>query len=393
MLKWTLLLIATALLLLAAWVAQRFRADMAAAYARIEGRAQLLQTPQGAIEYLDAGQGPAVLVVHGSGGGFDQGELLAEATLAPGGRRIIPSRFGYLGSSLPAGASFEAQAHAYARLLDHLGIPRVAVLAFSQGGPSALWFARLYPQRVSALVLLSAGVARSAEAAQQQADGKGRALMQLFQHDFSYWALTRFWPDRFLDLMGVDANVRAGLQPAQRLAEALLQGMNPAAPHAAGARFDLNQAALPDAAVLAAIQAPTLVLHARDDGLQPSHSAEFAARHIPGAQLLAFERGGHLLLAVENAAVRRGGGAPQPLRRRLEPLDPALGAVTRHQGLQVAFDIEQLALPGVARLGRMQAQMLGVGRTVRLQLELGTKRRAAPAARRAARPAAPAARR
>lgn len=305
MLKWTLLLITTALLLLAAWVAQRFRADMATAYARLEGRAQRLQTPQGAIEYLDAGQGPAVLVVHGSGGGFDQGELLAEATLAPGGRRIIPSRFGYLGSSLPANASFAEQAHAYARLLDHLGVPRVAVLAFSQGGPSALWFARLYPQRVSALVLLSAGVARSAEAAQQQADGKGRALMQLFQRDFSYWALTRFWPDRFLDLMGVDAKVRAGLQPEQRrLAEALLQGMNPAAPRAAGARFD-NQAALPDAAVLAAIQAPTLVLHARDDGLQRFHNAEFAARHIAGAQLRAFERGGHLLLAVENAAVRR----------------------------------------------------------------------------------------
>ncbi len=80
--------------------------------------------------------------------------------------------------------------------------------------------------------------------------------------------------------------------------------MNPAAPRAAGARFD-NQAALPDAAVLAAIPAPTLALHARDDGLQRFHNAEFAARHIPGAQLLAFERGGHLLLAVENAAVRR----------------------------------------------------------------------------------------
>ncbi|MBH9577231.1 alpha/beta fold hydrolase [Inhella proteolytica] len=305
MLKWMLITLAAALLPLAAWVTQRFRADMAEAYARLQTGSQLLTTPQEAIEYRVQGQGAAVLVVHGSGGGFDQGELLAEATLGSGWRLVIPSRFGYLRSSLPAQASFEAQAHAYARLLDHLGLPRVAVLAFSQGGPSALWFARLYPQRVSALVLLSAGVARSAEAAQQQADAKGAALMRLFQHDFAYWALTKALPDRFLDLMGVDAAVRAALQPAQRrLADALLQRMNPVAPRAAGARLD-NQAELPGAETLAAIRAPTLVLHARDDGLQRFHNAESAARHIPGARLLAFDRGGHLLLAVENAAVRR----------------------------------------------------------------------------------------
>jgi pimeloyl-ACP methyl ester carboxylesterase len=56
---------------------------------------------------------------------------------------------------------------------------------------------------------------------------------------------------------------------------------------------------------IAVIRAPTLILHAVDDGLQLFHNAEFAAAHIPGAELRAFSRGGHLLLAVEQDSVRR----------------------------------------------------------------------------------------
>jgi pimeloyl-ACP methyl ester carboxylesterase len=55
---------------------------------------------------------------------------------------------------------------------------------------------------------------------------------------------------------------------------------------------------------IAAITAPTLIFHAVDDGLQLYHNAEFAAAHIPGATLRRFERGGHLLVVVEQDAVR-----------------------------------------------------------------------------------------
>jgi pimeloyl-ACP methyl ester carboxylesterase len=47
---------------------------------------------------------------------------------------IAPSRFGYLGSSLPAGATPADQADAYAVLLDALGIERTAVVGCSTGG-------------------------------------------------------------------------------------------------------------------------------------------------------------------------------------------------------------------------------------------------------------------
>jgi pimeloyl-ACP methyl ester carboxylesterase len=54
---------------------------------------------------------------------------------------------------------------------------------------------------------------------------------------------------------------------------------------------------------ISAITAPTLIFHATDDMLQLFHNAEFAAAHIPGAKLVRFEKGGHLLGIVEQKAI------------------------------------------------------------------------------------------
>jgi pimeloyl-ACP methyl ester carboxylesterase len=134
---------------------------MRRAYERIEGRSRLISSPYGDIEYLEGGSGPAVLVVHWSGGGYDQGELIVRAVLGDGVHWIAPSRFGYLRSTFHDGATFDDQAHAYAHLLDRLHIQRAAVVALSHGGPSALLFAVLHPERVTSLTLISAGVASS----------------------------------------------------------------------------------------------------------------------------------------------------------------------------------------------------------------------------------------
>ena len=120
-----------------------YRRDMATAHERVRGHSQLISSPHGDIEFSTGGSGPPVLVVHGSGGGFDQGELMVRAVLGDQVHWIAPSRFGYLRSTFREGATFDAQADAYAYLLDHLGIDRAAVVALSHGGPSALLFAEV----------------------------------------------------------------------------------------------------------------------------------------------------------------------------------------------------------------------------------------------------------
>ncbi len=280
-----------------------YAVDMDRAYARIKDKTTTVSSPYGDIEYSEGGSGAPVLVIHGSGGGHDQGELLARIVLGGGFRWIAPSRFGYLGSTYHEGTTFDDQAHAYASLLDHLGIERVAVVALSHGGPSALLFAALYPERVSSLTLVSCGVASSEVGDQAEANKKGDMLTTIFKYDPLYWGVTKALRGTFMNLMGADDAVVADLTPEQRESiDQVIDYMNPVSPRSAGVAFD-NTAALPNERI-AAIQAPTLILHAKDDLLQLYHNAEFAAAHIPNARLVSFEKGGHVVLAVEQPTVR-----------------------------------------------------------------------------------------
>ncbi|MFZ5442257.1 MAG: alpha/beta fold hydrolase [Myxococcota bacterium] len=303
MLKRLLLLLLSAVLVAVVVVAARFGHDLRHAEERLRGRSAVVASPFGELEWAEGGAGAPVLVIHGSGGGWDQGELLARAVLGDGHRWIAPSRFGYLRSTFQAGATFDDQAQAYALLLDHLGLARVDVIALSHGGPSALLFAALHPERVSSLTLISAGVASSTDPAQAQANEQGDALTTVFQHDFLYWALTTAFRGSFFELMGAPGPVLERLTPEQRLlADQVVDFMNPVSLRARGVVFD-NGAALPNERI-SAVRAPTLVLHAKDDTLQLFRNAEFAGEHIAGARVVSFEHGGHLLLAVEQERIR-----------------------------------------------------------------------------------------
>jgi 2-hydroxy-6-oxonona-2,4-dienedioate hydrolase len=277
--------------------------DIKRAYKRVRGKSTVMPSPYGDIEYTEGGSGPHVLVIHGSGGGYDQGELVVQAMLGEQFHWITPSRFGYLRSTFHEGATWDDQAHAYAYLLDQLGIRKVAVVALSQGGPSALLFAVLHPERVSSLTLISCGVASSATQDQAQANQKGELWVTIFKHDPLYLAISKLFKRQLMELMGANDAVIAGLDPEQRkLGEQIIDSMNPVSPRYAGVAFD-NRATMPNERI-AAIQVPTMIFHAKDDTLQLYHNAEFAASTIPGAKLVSFERGGHLVMGVEQLTIR-----------------------------------------------------------------------------------------
>jgi len=295
--------IAIGLILAAALVSAAYFWDINQAYERVKGKSTVIPSPYGDIEFTQGGSGPDVLVIHGSGGGYDQGELLVQAVLGDQFHWIAPSRFGYLHSTFNEGATFDDQAHAYAYLLDLLGIENVSVVALSHGGPSALLFAVRYPERVSSLTLISCGVASSAAEDQMQANQKGDMLTTIYKHDPLYWFLTKLFRKQFMELMGANDAVIASLTPGQReLVDWIIDYMNPVSLRSDGVAFD-NKAAMPNERI-AVIQAPTLILHATDDTLQLYHNAEFAASTIPDARLVSFNRGGHLLMIVEQPAIR-----------------------------------------------------------------------------------------
>lgn len=74
---------------------KHYRDDLRAGTERIRGQARMAATACGPIEYASAGDGPPVLVLHGAGGGFDQGLLMAEGLVRAGLRAVAASRPGW----------------------------------------------------------------------------------------------------------------------------------------------------------------------------------------------------------------------------------------------------------------------------------------------------------
>jgi pimeloyl-ACP methyl ester carboxylesterase len=136
----------------------RYSREIHAAKKRVSLGGNVVNTACGSIHFADVGQGKPLLLVHGAGGGFDQGLVIAKQNgISERDYRIIaPSRFGYLQTPLPSkDASPAAQADAHAYLLDALGVrEKVAVMGTSAGALFAMQFAIKYPEKVSALVLL-----------------------------------------------------------------------------------------------------------------------------------------------------------------------------------------------------------------------------------------------
>ncbi|VVB72073.1 Putative aminoacrylate hydrolase RutD [uncultured archaeon] len=303
MLRGILRYIAMGLILAVVLVSVAYFSDINRAYERVSGKSTIIPSPYGDIEFAKGGSGPDVLIIHGSGGGYDQGELLVQAELGDQFHWITPSRFGYLRSTFHENATFDDQANAYAYLLDYLGIKKFSVVAFSHVCPSALLFAVLHPERVSSLTLISCGVASSASQDQVQANQKGDAWVTIFKYDPIYWAITKLFRKQLIELMGANDAVIVSLTPEQRkLVDEVIDYMNPVSLRTAGAAFD-NKAAMPNDRI-AAICSPTLIFHAKDDSLQIYNNAEFAASTIPNARLVSFNRGGHLIMSIEQSTIR-----------------------------------------------------------------------------------------
>jgi pimeloyl-ACP methyl ester carboxylesterase len=298
--RWTAVAIALVSVAAALHVHDRFRADLVLARERAAAGALRVDTACGPIEYATAGEGAPLLVVHGSGGGHDQGMAFARPLLERGFRVIAPSRFGYLGTPMPADASPQAQADAHACLLDALGLPAAAVLGVSAGAASALELAIRHPRRVVSLALvvpIAWHPALARESERPRSATADRWLMRLLGSDLAYWLALRLAPDRVLEFVLATpppAVARVSADERERIAT-LARDVLPLSRRAAGLRADTRLGRSLGAAPLERVRVPTLLVSARDDGFGTFAAAEHLAAGIAGAGMLGFDTGGHLL--------------------------------------------------------------------------------------------------
>ena len=290
------------------------------------------ETSAGPIEYVEAGAGAPLLSIHGAGGGYDQGLANAAGLVGEGFRVIAPSRFGYLRTPVPSDTSPAAQADSHAALLAELNVSKAIVVGVSTGARSALELAIRRPDAVAALILIVPGTYSPASPVSIEAN-RGNAFAFWAVNaggDFAWWAAESLAPSVLVRFIGVPPDLVAAAPSAERdRVMQIVRAIEPLSLRFRGINIDST----PDLRELPLheIAAPTLVISARDDLFNTLPAAEFAASRIPGAQLIVYDTGGHLLVgrqeevrdAVRSFLDSAGVGAPQAVAAAAPSQQPA----------------------------------------------------------------------
>jgi pimeloyl-ACP methyl ester carboxylesterase len=306
--KRIMLVAGTLLILAVGLIFVQYRSDLAAARRELRTGSQIAHTACGPVEYAVAGSGPAVLIIHGAGGGYSQVAAISELLATSGFKAIAMSRFGYLRTPLPADASPAAQADAHACLLDALGVSQAAAVGLSAGAPSAIQYSLRHPARCSALVLLVPAISvpgRHVAETTPQSSFWQLVFDYVLRSDFVIWVVTRIWPEMLVEtVLATPLEQFRHAGPAERQRGlSVIRDIFPVSLKADGLRNDALVTTTTTAHHLERISTPTLAISAKDDLYRTDGGAKYVAERIPGARLILFPTGGHAWLG-HDAEVR-----------------------------------------------------------------------------------------
>lgn len=236
------------------------------------------------VNYHDRGDGPPLLLIHGSGPGVSAWANWRAVLprLAETHRIIAPDMLGF---GYTDGPEVKFDIHIWLEqltgLLDALGIERVSVIGNSFGGSLALHLAQEHPERVERLVLMGPAatpfvLTEGLDAVwgyEVSLDAMSHLLREVFVYDGASIAddLVR---------MRFEASARPTVQerysalfpaPRQRWVDAL--GLT--------------------SQELGRLEQPVLIVHGRDDRVIPLEASERAAAALPHGELQVIDQCGH----------------------------------------------------------------------------------------------------
>jgi pimeloyl-ACP methyl ester carboxylesterase len=159
-----------------------------------------------------------------------------------------------------------------------------------------------HPNRVTALVLIVPGTYSPTSPVAVDISRGSRFAFWLVNHgaDFGWWAVEKIAPTALIRFVGVRPElVAASPKVEQDRIMNIVRAIEPLSLRYPGINADSAPSLreLP----LRKINAPTLIISTRDDGFNTMPAAEFAASEIPGAQLIIYDTGGHLLVGQKEA--------------------------------------------------------------------------------------------
>ncbi len=249
-------------------------------------KSQIAHTSKGSIEYTLLGNGPLVLVCHGTSSNcFSTGE--SEPLVAAGFSVLTPSRPGYGRTPLEVGRSSAQAAEGLVALLDSLQVQTCSVVAISGGGLTGIALAAGYPYRVERLIL-AAAISRPEE----------RSNEPTYKNQVAFYGPLHNVMWGMLGLMS-----RLSPRAMARQTLAIFSTHDPDDGMRQLSKSDIRklccfyrghssrQGALNDGVhtvgseLLEAIRQPVLVIHSREDNSVPFAHAEWSLKHIPHAEL------------------------------------------------------------------------------------------------------------
>ncbi|MCY8492852.1 alpha/beta fold hydrolase [Bacillus inaquosorum] len=258
------------------------------------------------LEYSVTGKGAPIMVMHG--GHSNCYEEFGYTSLVEHGYSIItPSRPGYGRTSKEIGKSLADACRFYVKLLDHLQIDSVHVIAISAGGPSGIYFASHHPERTNTLTLQSA-ITKEWLTPQDTEYKVGRILFRPPVEKW-LWKLASSPNNAFPRLMFRAMSPQFSTLSFQRIKSMMdekdieaFRKMNSRQRSGEGFLLDLPQTAAVSSKELQAITCPVLIMQSVYDGFVDLSHAHHAKEHIPDAALCLIHSWGHLIWLGKEAA-------------------------------------------------------------------------------------------
>jgi pimeloyl-ACP methyl ester carboxylesterase len=253
-------------------------------------------------------KGPAVIYFHG----FPSCRVEPAILDIPGVRIIGIDRPGYgLSDAAPwNGAPLAEFACDVAAVADHLGLERFALFGMSGGAPYATAVAAAYPQRVSALALVSGLGPPEAPGMSEgrvgllralgQSGRPGRLVFTLARRTIRSESATAFFL-RFRRIVAEFECARDAEAFTDVFAYRLMTCWREALRRSAhGALADAKAYGTPWPFRLEDIRVPTCIYHGLEDRIVPASIGQFAAQRIPRAQSHLIGSEGHISLIVNH---------------------------------------------------------------------------------------------
>jgi pimeloyl-ACP methyl ester carboxylesterase len=200
-----------------------------------------------------------------------------------GGRRVIAPDFPGFGRSprTPAQPDVRYYAEAVGGLLDRLGLERVVLGGVSMGGYVAFGCLRLFPRRISGLVLADTRPEPDSDEVRENRKEMARRVAEE-----GVEVLVELQMERLL--------ARDTLENDEEVVERVRAMILESAPGGVVAALGAMRTRPDSTPLLAEIQAPTLVIGGEEDGISSPEVMGAMAQKIPNSRHVTLPRAGHL---------------------------------------------------------------------------------------------------